>query len=92
MTGDMPVRLYTSRTARCDCPHCGTILTAATGTGESVALGDITICIHCARPSVFDIGLVLRKPTKAEAAEIAANELAQQFIASIREVHNQQGE
>ena len=52
------------------CPGCGVehdalaiINTDEPGQPEP---GDVSLCIHCGEPSVFDDNLNLREPTKAE--------------------------
>jgi len=35
--------------------------------------GDVSLCIHCGEPSVFDDNLELREPTKAERAHLISH-------------------
>ena len=81
-----PIVLRTSRVRRNTCPYCGFETDAAVGTATSPALGDHSICLECAEPAIFGIGLALRKPTKNEARRLAANSLAQVFIRSVKEL------
>lgn len=80
------ITLYTSKVRTNTCPHCGYETNGATGNGPSPSYGDVSICIRCQGVSIFDLGLVLRKLTPDEDAEIAGHDLAQKFIAILDDV------
>lgn len=54
--------METTRTPLCSCPKCGHAVDAAT-TSEtgSPSPGDLTVCLHCAYPLVFNDDLTVRK-------------------------------
>jgi len=58
-----------------NCPYCGHYVDQAMQENNLCAPGpgDICICIRCSEVAVFDDTLRLRKPTQAEAKEIAAD-------------------
>ena len=55
----------------CRCPYCDILLDAATpAEGDAVPEpGDLSVCIKCASPLVFDDKLILRKPWPGELAD-----------------------
>jgi hypothetical protein len=55
------------------CPHCDKQMDRLRSLqdGQGPSPGDSTICMYCARCSIFCEDLTLRKPTKEEDAEIA---------------------
>lgn len=59
-----------TRVPTCRCPYCDTLLDAATpAEGDAVPEpGDLSVCIKCASPLVFDGHLRLRKPYLGELA------------------------
>ena len=68
-----------TRTPECRCPYCGKILDRASATpgspGAAPEPGDLTVCIECASPLVFDEALRVRKPWPGE-VDISDPELA----------------
>lgn len=65
-----------SEVAPSSCPWCTTYVDAAEkseGCGRP-SPGDVTICLYCARASVFDDAMGLRKPTQEESAELHTDE------------------
>jgi hypothetical protein len=63
----------TTRTEDTPCPFCLTIVSAATGLNDPLALpypGAWTVCSTCGGICVFDTNLRLRKPTEEELTEL----------------------
>ena len=61
------------------CPACGHLLDAATLVSDSNAkvvpvAGDLTVCMGCARPLLFEDGLRVRTLTQAEAKQMQRRE------------------
>lgn len=67
------------------CPHCQRITDAATSlVGRSPGLGDVSICIYCAKASVFGLGLVLESIPEPLLSEVLADPGVQQMQAAVR--------
>ena len=58
------------------CPHCGHGVNAGGrlhGEVEMPQPGDWTVCLHCAKPSVFTEEMEMRKPTVPEIVQAAGD-------------------
>lgn len=64
----------TSEMPGASCPYCGAQHNRASGVGQP-SPGDASICIECTEVGVFDHQFSIRKPTEAEAREIAEDEV-----------------
>lgn len=61
-----------------DCPHCGESNMEQVGTSPTgPKTGDASLCYYCAKWSVYDAELTLRKPTVEETESIQSNDMAQ---------------
>ena len=74
---------------RSRCPACGKGLHAASGFSNAARpkAGDITVCVYCATPLLFDLNLALRLPDAVETCELLRNERVVELQAVIRAVH-----
>jgi hypothetical protein len=80
-------RMAVHRSAPEPCPYCAKTLDADTGAtpgGGGPRPGDIGICWGCLEPLVFDDDMHRRKPTPAEAIEIAGHPVVQAAIRRAR--------
>ncbi len=71
----------------CGCPWCGALLDAATaadGDDYRPSLGDASVCLYCARVSVFTEDSDLRRPTDTERAELASDEQLFRTISAVK--------
>lgn len=69
------------------CPHCGAYVDAAgeaDGTEGGPEQGSISICLYCARPSVFDNDLRLRKMTPAQMDEVLSDPDVRRAIRAVK--------
>jgi hypothetical protein len=59
-------------TPDCKCPWCGHLFdrTSNTEGDQEPSEGDFTVCISCAKISVFNADRTVRKPTTAERAQM----------------------
>jgi hypothetical protein len=79
--------MATRRSSPEPCPYCGKTLDADSGAtpgGAGPRPGDVGICWGCLAPLVFDGAMHRRKPTPAEAVEIAAHPVIQSVIRRAR--------
>ena len=64
-------------TPRNECPHCGyqgdCAGPAAAKYMRAPKLGDISLCLNCAKPAFFTESLSLRAPTPEEKALLSSN-------------------
>ena len=71
------------------CPHCGALVDAAgSAPGDKdeggPEQGSISICLYCARPSIFDSDLRLHRPTPAQIDEILADPDVRRAIKAVK--------
>ncbi len=76
-------------TPKCNCPVCHADIDAATPVDGEVLMpqeGDLSVCLYCATPLMFDADLKLVKLTEEEAKKIPRAEFLQLCltIASVR--------
>ena len=59
-------RLIVSTVPLCECPWCEAPLDSAAGPEDQPEPGDVSVCVECASPVVFDENLRLRQLRQAE--------------------------
>ena len=78
----MTIPANTTRLEPCPCPHCGTVLNAATAaeeSGGSPSPGDVTLCVECGEWCLFDDELKLKKPSDDILVEIGSDPVLRQM-------------
>jgi hypothetical protein len=73
------------RTPACNCPWCGTQLTAATDPKDesnAPSPNNAALCLQCGEWCMFTEDLTLRKPTDEEFEMIVANETGRDIRAA----------
>lgn len=66
------------------CLTCGAKMPAASGNGAPVA-GDLSICVECEALAIFNADLSIRRPTPAEALELAVDPGVKQCLLRLRQ-------
>lgn len=81
MTVKVPL---TTRLQAAKCPHCGTVLDAASAFEERArpSRGDLGVCVRCAELLVYDVDLMPRLPKPNEIERMFAAEPG--FAATVR--------
>lgn len=57
------------------CPYCDHVLDTAGGGERAPEAGDLTICVYCTQPLVFDEHVRARKPNDGEIEATLAQDL-----------------
>ncbi len=78
--------MWTYKTKPMGCPYCGIEHNACTNPEEDImpSPGDASVCINCAKVSIFNDKLELRELTHEETIEIYTNVEVQRIISSIQ--------
>jgi hypothetical protein len=77
---------------KCDCPHCGATVDAASGTKETLDPGDVTICAYCHNVCLINLpglGVIYRKPTEDELVELMQDAKVIEYIEISKQIARQ---
>ena len=83
------MEILTTKLDKDRCPHCGTMLDAATGASPDTRPkpGSFTICCECLNVSAYDDQLKLRRLTEVENRQAKGMPEIQRGLAILRELH-----